>query len=150
MPTNTPRSAPRPCTFCRLIRGGLPGFPVLEDALAFAILDHRPLHKGHVLLMPTAHCETLHDLPAEAVGPLFLAARTLSGAVEQAMQADGSFLAINTRISQSVPHLHIHIVPRWQNDGLFSPKLVWKRQPYRDQAEMHDVQAAIQREASGP
>lgn len=140
-----PRSAAKPCTFCRILHGDLPGFAVYEDGLAFAFLDHRPLLKGHVLLMPKAHCETLHDLPDEAVGPLFRVAKSLSGAVERAMQADGSFLAINT---QSVPHLHIHIVPRWKSDGLFSPKLVWKRQPYRDDAEIRQVQAAITKEVN--
>ncbi len=147
---NPARSAPKPCAFCRILQRELPGFAVYEDALAFAFLDHRPLLKGHVLLMPKAHNETLQDLPDDVVGPLFLAAKSLCGAVERATQADGSFLAINTRISQSVPHLHIHIVPRWKTDGLFSSKLVWKRQPYRDEAEMRDVQAAIRREVTAP
>jgi len=139
-------AAGRSCTFCRIIGGEAPAFAVFEDALAYAFLDHRPLLKGHVLLTPKAHRETLQDLPEDAVGPLFRIARMLCGAVERAMAADGSFLAINTRISQSVPHLHIHVVPRWRKDGLFSPKLVWKRQPYRDEAEMRAVQEAIRRE----
>ncbi len=118
---------------------------VYEDELAVAFLDHRPLLAGHCLLVPRTHVETLPELPEGLVAPLFGAARLLAGAVEAGMAADGSFVAINNKISQSVPHLHIHVVPRWKGDGLFSPKMVWKRSPYKDEAERKAVAEKIRR-----
>ena len=100
------------CLFCRIIAGSVPALVVYQDDRCIAFLDHRPLFPGHVLLVPRQHCETLADLPANEVGPLFTTAQILSRAVEEALQADGSFVAINNRVSQSVPHLHVHIVPR--------------------------------------
>ncbi len=108
-----------------------------------AFLDHRPLLRGHCLLVPRAHVETFDEVPDALVGPLFTAARRLSRAVQTALGADGSFVAVNTRISQSVPHLHVHVVPRWKRDGLFSRSLVWMRRPCRDEAEMTAVGEAI-------
>ncbi len=91
---------------------------MFEDAVSLAFLDHRPLFPGHSLLVPKNHYETLNDLPAELIEPLFTNARLMARAVEQAMEAEGTFIAINNRISQGVPHLHIHIVPRRKKDGL--------------------------------
>jgi len=122
------------CLFCRLASGDVAAATVFEDSLTLAFLDHRPLFPGHVLLIPKAHYETLADLPAELVAPLFANARLLSIAVEQAMASDGSFVAINNRVSQSVPHLHIHIVPRRKKDGLRG--FFWPRQKYGDAGEM--------------
>ncbi|MEW6325222.1 MAG: HIT family protein, partial [Nitrospirota bacterium] len=121
------------CAFCEIVQGRTKSAAIFEDPISLAILDHRPLLRGHCLLMPKRHIETFPDLPAELIGPLFINAQLLSRAVEAGLQADGSFLAVNTRISQSVPHLHIHIVPRWKKDGLFSKVLIWRRQPYKDQ-----------------
>jgi histidine triad (HIT) family protein len=106
------------CLFCRIVAGEVAAATVLEDELSLAFLDHRPLFPGHCLLIPKAHYETLADLPEALTGPLFGNARLLAGAVERAMQSEGSFVAINNRVSQSVPHLHIHIVPRRKKDGL--------------------------------
>lgn len=107
-----------------------------------AFLDHRPLFPGHCLLVPKEHYETLMDLPASLLGPLFSHAQLLAQAVEQGLEADGSFVAINNRISQSVSHLHIHIVPRRKKDGLKG--FFWPRSPYKDHAAMVRVQEALQ------
>jgi histidine triad (HIT) family protein len=106
------------CLFCRLARGETPGHLVIEDDGFVGFLDHRPLFPGHCLLIPRTHHETLADLPAALVGPLFSRAQLLSRAVVRAFGVDGSFVAINNRVSQSVPHLHVHVVPRRHKDGL--------------------------------
>jgi histidine triad (HIT) family protein len=111
-----------------------------------AFLDVRPLFPGHVLIIPKRHVETLGDLPAELVEPLFAATRRMTVAVEAAMGADGSFVAINNRVSQSVPHLHVHVVPRKRKDGLRG--FMWPRQRYADDAAMATTAAAI-RDALG-
>ena len=97
----------------------VPANVVYSDDSVLAFLDHRPLLPGHVLVVPRTHYETLGDLPPAEVGPLFVIVQRLALAVEQAMHADGSFVAVNIRISQSVPHLHVHVVPRRKGDGLF-------------------------------
>jgi histidine triad (HIT) family protein len=99
------------CTFCKVIRGETTGYTVFEDDVSLAFLDHRPLLHGHCLLVPKAHYETLGDLPAALIAPFFTAVQLLARAVERGMEADGSFVAINNRISQSVPHVHVHVVP---------------------------------------
>jgi histidine triad (HIT) family protein len=129
------------CLFCRIAAGDVPAHIVYEDDRLLAFLDHRPLFPGHVLLIPRRHYETLADLPAEEVAPLFGAAQTLSRAVEEALQADGSFVAVNNRVSQSVPHLHVHVVPRRRKDGLRG--FFWPRKPYSDDAEADAVRTAI-------
>jgi len=133
------------CVFCAILAGEEKADIVFEDELCLAFLDHRPLLAGHCLLVPRTHVETLPDLPDGLVAPLFGAARLLSRAVQEALEADGSFVAINNTVSQSVPHLHIHVVPRWKRDGLFSPKLVWKRSPYRDERERDSTAEKIRR-----
>ena len=115
---------------------------VFEDAVSIAFLDSRPLFPGHSLLIPKQHYETLADLPKDLVGPFFSNAQLLSRAVERAMQAEGTFVAINNRVSQSVPHLHVHIVPRRKKDGLRG--FFWPRQAYRDEQQMSAAQKAIQ------
>lgn len=112
-----------------------------------AFLDHRPLFPGHCLLIPKTHYETLLDLPAHLIGPLFGNARLLAGAVERAMESEGSFVAINNRVSQSVPHLHIHIVPRRKKDGLRG--FFWPRRKYESAQEMENVRSRV-RQAAGP
>src|ERR671931_1730392 len=132
------------CTFCKIVRGEAPSYMVFEDDVSLAFLDHRPLLHGHCLLVPKAHYETLGDLPAGLIAPFFTAVQLLARAVERGMEADGSFVAINTRVSQSGPHLHAHVVPRWKKDGLFARGFIWKRQPYEDQESIVTVQRAIQ------
>ncbi|MDQ2899268.1 MAG: HIT family protein [Acidobacteriota bacterium] len=134
------------CLFCKIAARELASEIVFEDADCVAFLDNRPLFPGHVLLIPKRHCETLVDLPEESVAPLFLDARALAGAVEKALDCDGTFVAINNRVSQSVPHLHVHIVPRRKKDGLKG--FFWPRKPYDGDDHAKDVARAI-REAIG-
>jgi histidine triad (HIT) family protein len=128
------------CTFCQMIREGK-GHVVFEDEVSVAILDHRPLFPGHCLLMPRDHYETLADLPADLIGPLFGNARLLARAVEEGLAAEGTLVVINNRVSQSVPHLHIHVVPRHKGDGLKG--FFWPRQRYPDEAAIRQVQDAL-------
>jgi histidine triad (HIT) family protein len=129
------------CRFCQILQGVLAAFVVFEDASCAAFLDHRPLFPGHTLLLPRRHVETLSDLPEELVAPLFGNARLLARAVERAMGAEGTFVAINNRVSQSVPHLHVHIVPRRHKDGLRG--FFWPRQRYESDEAAARVAEAI-------
>ena len=129
------------CHFCRIATRQVTARLVFEDEISLAFLDHRPVFPGHCLLIPKEHFETLTDLPEHLIGPFFSNAQLLSGAVEAAMAAHGTFVAMNNRVSQSVPHLHTHIVPRRRKDGLKG--FFWPRQPYQSEAEADAVQAAI-------
>ena len=124
-----------------MVAGDVPASVVLADELCLAFLDHRPLFPGHCLLVPRDHHETLPDLPADLVGPLFATAQLLARAVESAMGAEGTFVAVNNRVSQSVPHLHVHVVPRRRKDGLRG--FFWPRHPYADDAEREAVAARV-------
>ena len=126
------------CKFCEIAPKSV---VVFEDDISLAFLDYRPLFPGHTLLIPKDHYETLADLPPNLIGPFFGNVQRLSGAVERGMQAEGSFVAVNNRVSQSVPHLHVHIVPRKKGDGLRG--FFWPRQKYRDEEQMREVQAAV-------
>ena len=132
------------CLFCRIASGELPAVVVYEDKNTLAFLDHRPLFPGHTLLVPRAHYETLADLPAAQVEPLFKNAQLLSRVIERAMEAEGSFVALNNRVSQSVPHLHVHIVPRRRKDGLKG--FFWPRTKYKSDEEMEVVREKISAE----
>jgi histidine triad (HIT) family protein len=125
------------CLFCDIARGAVPAHTVFEDEFTLAFLDHRPLFPGHVLLIPRTHIETLSDLPPAIIAPLFSNAQRISRAVESSMAAEGSFVAINNRVSQSVPHLHVHVVPRRKGDGLKGS--VWPRQKNASEEEMSSV-----------
>ena len=129
------------CRFCQIIRREIPSAIVFEDETSLAFLDTRPLFPGHCLLVPKAHYETLADLPAALVAPLFQNAQRIERAIENSLQAEGTFVAINNRVSQSVPHLHIHLVPRHRRDGLKG--FFWPRKPYKDQETMQRVQAVL-------
>jgi histidine triad (HIT) family protein len=129
------------CAFCKIVRGEQQAYQVLEDKDSVAFLDRRPLFPGHCLLVPRDHYDTFMDLPADLLSPLFSNAQVLARAMELALGAEGSFVAINNRISQSVPHLHIHVVPRRKKDGLKG--FFWPRQGYKDEAEMRGVQEAL-------
>jgi histidine triad (HIT) family protein len=133
---------PVDCRFCQIVAGSLAAAVVFQDEHTLAFLDHRPLFPGHCLLIPKAHIETLGDLPPAGIQPLFANAQLLAQAVEQGLGADGSFVAINNRVSQSVPHLHVHVVPRRRKDGLRG--FFWPRGKYKDDAEMQTVRAAIE------
>lgn len=129
------------CVFCRIVAGEAPAHVAFSDDVALGFLDIRPLFPGHVLLVPRVHVETLTDLPVDQVGPLFERARTIAGAVEEALGAQGTFVAMNNRVSQSVPHLHVHVVPRTKGDGLKG--FFWPRTTYDDEAHAADVAARI-------
>jgi histidine triad (HIT) family protein len=129
------------CVFCRIIDGDLSGIVVYEDELSVAILDHRPLFPGHCLVMPRSHYETLSDLPTPVIGSFFSKVQLISRAVEKALIAEGNFVAMNNRVSQSVPHLHVHVVPRRRKDGLKG--FFWPRYKYKSDEEVLTVQTAI-------
>ena len=129
------------CTFCSIVAGEIEAEVVFESAECIGFLDHRPLFPGHVLLIPREHHVTIEDLPPTLVEPLFSAARTLATAVREAMQSEGTFVALNNTVSQSVPHLHVHVVPRTKGDGLRG--FFWPRNPYEDDQHMAETAAAI-------
>jgi len=131
------------CTFCKVVRGEVSPRIIFEDELSLAFLDHRPVFPGHCLLIPKQHFETLTDLPENLIGPFFKNVQLLSRAVESAMEAHGTFVAMNNRVSQSVPHLHTHIVPRRRKDGLKG--FFWPRQPYKSEEEAESVQEKIRK-----
>ena len=136
--SRTPESS---CVFCRIVAGELPAHVVLDDAVCVAFLDRRPVFEGHVLVVPRAHHETLADLPVDLVGPLFERVRLLQVAIEQGLGAEGVWMAVNNRVSQSVPHLHVHVVPRSKGDGLKG--FFWPRQRYRDEVHLEEVAVTL-------
>jgi histidine triad (HIT) family protein len=129
------------CPFCRIVDGKNPAAIVLEDESFLAFLDHRPLFPGHCLLIPKRHVETLTELPPPDGARLIGDAQMLCSALETALLAEGTFVAINNRVSQSVPHLHCHIVPRRKKDGLRG--FFWPRQRYRDPEHLETVRASV-------
>ena len=129
------------CLFCRIVAGELEAAIVHETTSTVAFLDHRPIFEGHTLLVPREHHETLLDLPSDQVEPLFSTAQMLTGAVQTAMDSVGTFVAMNNKVSQSVPHLHVHIVPRRPKDGLRG--FFWPRTKYSSAERMAQVGAAI-------
>lgn len=129
------------CIFCRIAKKEIPSEVLYEDEHSVAFLDIDPLFPGHTLLVPKQHSETLTDLPSVQIAPIFEAAQLLTRAVEAAMDAGGSFLGINNRVSQSVPHLHIHIVPRRRKDGLRG--FFWPRRKYETDRHASETAPAI-------
>lgn len=129
------------CPFCRIIQAEEKAAIVFEDNFSLAFLDRRPLFPGHCLCIPKAHYETLVDLPAGWVGPLFQTVQLLERAIEEGLHAEGTFVGINNRVSQSVSHLHIHLVPRHRKDGLRG--FFWPRQSYPDKAALLHVQETL-------
>jgi histidine triad (HIT) family protein len=129
------------CAFCTIAGGETDAHVVFEDAHTLAFLDNRPLFPGHSLLIPRDHHETIWDLPPELVEPLFANARLLSLAVRESMDAAGAFVAINNVVSQSVPHLHVHIAPRNPKDGLRG--FFWPRRKYEDDAHAATTADAV-------
>jgi histidine triad (HIT) family protein len=129
------------CIFCAIAAGETPAHVVLDDEDFVAFLDRRPLFPGHVLLVPRAHHEAIWDLPAELLAPLGERVQRLSVAVRDAMGGDGAFNAVNNVVSQSVPHLHVHVVPRKRKDGLRG--FFWPRTTYGSDDEAADVAARV-------
>jgi histidine triad (HIT) family protein len=131
------------CRFCQIVSGDEPAHVVFEDEHSLAFLDNRPLFPGHSLLVPRDHYETLAGLPDELVGTLFESARLLSVAIPKAMRKPGSFVALNNVVSQSVPHLHVHVVPRKPKDGLRG--FFWPRTKYESENQMREVAERVRR-----
>jgi histidine triad (HIT) family protein len=131
----------RDCIFDLIIDKKQQAFIVFEDEQFIAFLDTRPVFLGHTLLVPKTHYVTLYDLPHELITPFFLLTQKIGQAVEEAMGASGSFIAINNTISQSVPHLHVHIVPRNKHDGLKG--FFWPRTKYSSEEQMDEIQQRI-------
>ena len=132
------------CVFCAIAAGDLAAHVVHADDDFVAFLDIRPLFKGHTLLVPREHVETLPDLPAALRDPFLAIAQDLATAMKTALGAQGSFVAINNTVSQSVPHLHLHVVPRTKGDGLRG--FFWPRTKYDDDAEAASYAERISRE----
>lgn len=135
------------CAFCDIVAGTAPAEIVYENDLVVAFLDMRPLFPGHTLVVPRAHLETLPDLPPEDIAGFFAAVQRLSRAVPEAMDSPGTFVALNNKVSQSVPHLHAHVVPRRFKDGLKG--FFWPRHTYTDTEHMAAVGAAIRKVLMG-
>ncbi|MEK6277311.1 MAG: HIT family protein [Actinomycetota bacterium] len=129
------------CPFCRIATGEHEAAVVLDEPHAVAFLDHRPLFPGHCLLIPRQHHETLADLPRDELPGYFETVQLLSRAVVEAMGAQGSFVALNNVVSQSIPHLHTHVVPRRRKDGLRG--FFWPRTKYEDAAHVERTREAI-------
>ncbi len=129
------------CVFCSIIRGDASAPVVLDDDLVIAFLDHRPVFPGHVLVVPRDHHETLADLPHELIEPLFTRVQRVARAVEGALGAHGTFVAMNNKVSQSVPHLHVHVVPRRRKDGLRG--FFWPRTTYESDEQLEAIRASI-------
>ncbi len=132
------------CTFCAIVAGSIEADVVADDDVAVAFLDHSPVFKGHVLVVPRLHVVTLPELAMEKVGPYFERVQQIAAAVPVALGADGTFVAMNNAVSQSVAHLHAHVVPRRFKDGLRG--FFWPRMRYADIAERADYAARIRDE----
>jgi histidine triad (HIT) family protein len=129
------------CSFCAIAAKEKPAVIVLEEQEMIAFLDYRPLFSGHSLLIPRRHYETMSDLPAGLIGPLFEGARRLARAMEEGLRATGSFVAVNNKVSQSVPHVHVHVVPRRPKDGLRG--FFWPRTRYDSDEQAQEVAALL-------
>ncbi|MBO0868990.1 MAG: HIT family protein [Micromonosporaceae bacterium] len=127
--------------FCAIVAGSVPAFRVVDEAAGVAFLDTRPVFPGHVLVVPRAHIVTLADLPTEQIPGYFGLVQRLAVAVQAGMAADGTFVAENNTVSQSVPHLHFHVVPRRRKDGLRG--FFWPRTRYGSDPEATETAARI-------
>lgn len=129
------------CIFCAIATGQAPAHRVFEDSVCVAFLDARPLFPGHTLVIPRIHRETLRDVPRAELEPLMSSAQRISRALEAGLGSTGTFVALNDRVSQSVPHVHVHVVPRRKGDGLRG--FFWPRQPYASDAEAAATAATL-------
>ena len=137
---------PAACIFCAIARGDAKAERVLDDDVCVAFLDVKPLFLGHVLIVPKVHVVTLPELAAESVAPLFARVQQIARALPLALGAQGTFVAMNNVVSQSVPHVHVHVVPRTKGDGLKG--FFWPRTKYPSDAAMSEVGEKIRRELS--
>ena len=124
------------CQFCEIVDGNLAAREVLRDDIVVAFLDRSPVFKGHVLVAPLRHSVTLVDLDPDLVGPFFERVQRVAARMPAALDCDGTFVAINNVVSQSVAHLHVHVVPRRRKDGLRG--FFWPRVRYESEAEAED------------
>src|SRR5215510_801699 len=131
------------CLFCTIVSGVKSAAMVDDDDDGFVFLDHRPLFPGHCLVVPHLHVETLADLPKSEIAAFFRKVQLISRAVEIGMGAEGTFVAMNNRVSQSVPHLHVHVVPRRKKDGLKG--FFWPRKKYQSEQEMLETAERIKK-----
>ena len=129
------------CVFCAIVAGKEAAHIVFEDTLCVAFLDTRPLFPGHTLVVPRAHRATFRDVPRSELEPLMGAAQRISAALESAVGSEGTFVALNDRVSQSVPHIHVHVVPRRKGDGLRG--FFWPRQKYASDDEAAAIAARL-------
>jgi histidine triad (HIT) family protein len=141
MPISTPNPAVRSCIFCSIAHRTLDAAIVSETEHTIAFLDHSPVFVGHVLLTPKIHVETLETLPAELISPVFVEAQRIAVAVRSALDADGTWVSMNNTVSQSVPHLHVHVIPRRRKDGLRG--FYWPRVKYPSMEAMSETALAI-------
>jgi histidine triad (HIT) family protein len=130
------------CVFCRIIAGEVAAARVYEDDRVVVFLDNSPLFHGHCLVVPRLHYDTLLDVPGELLQPLMNVVQLLGRAAERGLGADGSFVAVNNKVSQSVPHLHVHVIPRRKGDGMKG--FFWPRHPYRDNSQLEEFRMRIE------
>ncbi|MGH9628611.1 MAG: HIT family protein [Bryobacteraceae bacterium] len=130
------------CVFCKIVSGEIKACKIDEDDKSIVFLDTSPVFHGHCLISPKEHFETLMDVPVARLEPLFSKAQLVARAVEKGLGSDGSFIAINNRVSQTVPHLHVHVIPRKRKDGMKG--FFWPRHKYRDEAHMEETRQALQ------
>lgn len=129
------------CDFCLIAKGAVPRYIVFEDEISLAFLDRKPVFLGHSLLVPRVHYETISDLPDELTGALFRNAKLVARGIQSGLSSEGTFIAINNKVSQSVPHLHIHVVPRKYGDGLRG--FFWPRTSYKSAEHMAETRDLI-------
>ena len=129
------------CVFCRIVEGNLSADIVAEDEATLTFLDSRPVFPGHLLVIPRRHVATLAEVTDSELRPLFAQVRRATSVIEQALEAEGTFVAQNNKVSQSVPHLHVHIIPRRKGDGMKG--FFWPRRDYRDEAHRLETGARL-------
>ena len=129
------------CVFCAIVEGETSATEVYRDDDFVAFLDAHPVFPGHVLMVPRRHVQTYDELPEDLAGPWLRASQALERAVESAMDADGSLLIVNNVVSQSVPHLHVHVVPRTKGDGLRG--FFWPRTKYVSEQEAREYAGRV-------
>jgi histidine triad (HIT) family protein len=141
-------SSPDECIFDQIASGGRPAHLVLDEPGLLAFLDARPVFEGHTLVIPRAHVATLAELPAADLGPLLDASRRVAAAQRAALGADGTFFGLNEIVSQSVPHVHLHVIPRHRGDGLRG--FFWPRRRYSDDDTAAEIAAQLRQVVAGP